>query len=115
MKQQEFIMLMKRYTPDVKMGTLPETIAYLLREEVPNKEILAVKHIITDDDRSVMYLQINDDLYLMPDQTHLEDFLESAYNEDLKKYTIEIAKCCVRGDDPVDPNFVEFPAGYRMR
>ena len=115
MKQQEFIMLMKRYTPDVKMGTLPETIAYLLREEVPNKEILAVKHIITDDDRSVMYLQINDDLYLMPDQLHLEDFLESAYNEDLKKYTIEIAKCCVRGDDPVDPNFVEFPAGYRMR
>lgn len=115
MKQQEFIMLMKQYTPDVKMGTLPETIAYLLREEVPNKEILAVKHIITDDDRSVMYLQINDDLYLMPDQSHLEDFLESAYNEDLKKYTIEIAKCCVRGDDPVDPNFVEFPAGYRMR
>lgn len=115
MKQQEFIMLMKRYTPDVKMGTLPETIAYLLREEVPNKEILAVKHIIADDDRSVMYLQINDDLYLMPDQSHLEDFLESAYNEDLKKYTIEIAKCCVRGDDPVDPNFVEFPAGYRMR
>lgn len=115
MKQQEFIMLMKRYTPDVKMGTLPETIAYLLREEVPNKEILAVKHIITDDDCSVMYLQINDDLYLMPDQSHLEDFLESAYNEDLKKYTIEIAKCCVRGDDPVDPNFVEFPAGYRMR
>ena len=115
MKQQEFIMLMKRYTPDVKMGTLPETIAYLLREEVPNKEILAVKHITTDDDRSVMYLQINDDLYLMPDQSHLEDFLESAYNEDLKKYTIEIAKCCVRGDDPVDPNFVEFPAGYRMR
>lgn len=115
MKQQEFIMLMKRYTPDVKMGTLPETIAYLLREEVPNKEILAVKHIITDDDRSAMYLQINDDLYLMPDQSHLEDFLESAYNEDLKKYTIEIAKCCVRGDDPVDPNFVEFPAGYRMR
>lgn len=115
MKQQEFIMLMKRYTPDVKMGTLPETIAHLLREEVPNKEILAVKHIITDDDRSVMYLQINDDLYLMPDQSHLEDFLESAYNEDLKKYTIEIAKCCVRGDDPVDPNFVEFPAGYRMR
>ena len=115
MKQQEFIMLIKRYTPDVKMGTLPETIAYLLREEVPNKEILAVKHIITDDDRSVMYLQINDDLYLMPDQSHLEDFLESAYNEDLKKYTIEIAKCCVRGDDPVDPNFVEFPAGYRMR
>lgn len=115
MKQQEFIILMKRYTPDVKMGTLPETIAYLLREEVPNKEILAVKHIITDDDRSVMYLQINDDLYLMPDQSHLEDFLESAYNEDLKKYTIEIAKCCVRGDDPVDPNFVEFPAGYRMR
>lgn len=115
MKQQEFIMLMKRYTPDVKMGTLPETIAYLLREEVPNKEILAVKHIITDDDRSVMYLQINDDLYLMPDQSHLEDFLESAYNEDLKKHTIEIAKCCVRGDDPVDPNFVEFPAGYRMR
>lgn len=115
MKQQEFIMLMKRYTPNVKMGTLPETIAYLLREEVPNKEILAVKHIITDDDRSVMYLQINDDLYLMPDQSHLEDFLESAYNEDLKKYTIEIAKCCVRGDDPVDPNFVEFPAGYRMR
>lgn len=115
MKQQEFIMLMKRYTPDVKMGTLPETIAYLLREEVPNKEILAVKHIITDDDRSVMYLQINDDLYLMPDQSHLEDFLESAYNEDLKKYTIDIAKCCVRGDDPVDPNFVEFPAGYRMR
>lgn len=115
MKQQEFIMLMKRYTPDVKMGTLPETIAYLLREEVPNKEILAVKHIITDDDRSVMYLQINDDLYLMPDQSNLEDFLESAYNEDLKKYTIEIAKCCVRGDDPVDPNFVEFPAGYRMR
>ena len=115
MKQQEFIMLMKRYTPDVKMGTLPEIIAYLLREEVPNKEILAVKHIITNDDRSVMYLQINDDLYLMPDQSHLEDFLESAYNEDLKKYTIEIAKCCVRGDDPVDPNFVEFPAGYRMR
>ena len=70
MKQQAFIMLMKRYTPDVKMGTLPETIAYLLREEVPNKEILAVKHIITDDDRSVMYLQINDDLYLMPDQSH---------------------------------------------
>ena len=115
MKQQEFIMLMKRYTPDVKMGTLPETIAYLLREEVTNKEFLAVKHIITDDDRSVMYLQINDDLYLMPDQSHLEDLLESAYNEDLKKYTIEIAKCCVRGDDPVDPNFVEFPAGYRMR
>lgn len=115
MKQQEFIMLMKRYTADVKMGPIPETIAYLLREELPNKEILAVKHIITDDDRVVMYVQINDDLYLMPDQSHLEDFLESTYNEDLKKYTIEFAKNCFRGTDPVDPNFVEFPAGYRMR
>ena len=69
----------------------------------------------TDDDRVVMYVQINDDLYLMPDQSHLEDFLESTYNEDLKKYTIEFAKNCFRGTDPVDPNFVEFPAGYRMR
>lgn len=115
MKQQEFIMLMRQHTADVKMSPIPETIAYLLREEVPNQEILAVKHIITDDNRIVMYAQINEDLYLIPDQSHLEDFLENAYNEDLKKYTIEFAKNCFRDTDPVDPNFVEFPAGYRMR
>ena len=115
MKQQAFIMLMRQHTADVKMGPIPETTAYLVRKESPDQEILAVKHIITDDDRVVMYVQINDNLYLIPDQSNLEEFLEAAYNVDLKTYTIEFSMNWFHDVDPVDPNFIEFPAGYRMR